>query len=163
MQRNAHPGAHQPRPARLRALSPPANRRYDLLHDPFRTSIYRLLSVLCAAIRRFQVSPPPSLTSPIYYEYPHSEGPRDACETLAGFTVYFYFLSRMYSACISHELQLIIQNPTYRASKWHLIYHLVSHGVSLLSLIAFILSDNIGMSSTLMCWNKHTPHTLLNK
>ncbi len=85
------------------------------------------------------------------------------CDTLAGFTVYFYFLSRMYSACISHELQLVIQNPTYNVTKSHACYHIASNSLSLAFVVLFAWTDHLGMSSSLMCWNKFTPDILTNK
>ena len=45
-----------------------------------------------------------SSLSHIYYRYPGSKDDSQECDVLAGFTVYFYFVSRIYSACISHEL-----------------------------------------------------------
>lgn len=99
----------------------------------------------------------------MYYGYPHSEDDKEDCEILAGFTVYFYFVSRIYSACISHELQLMIQSPTYNSKRVHCCYHIISNLASVVFLVILIATDNLGMSSALMCWNRYSPHSLTNK
>ena len=73
---------------------------------------------------------------------------------LGGFMFYFYFISRVYSVCVSDELQRIIQNPTYSSKRLHIIYHLVSHGVGLILTLLFALTDNFGVSFSLICWNR---------
>ncbi len=76
------------------------------------------------------------------------------CKALGGFTFYFYFVSRVYSVCVGDELQRVIMNPTYPSRRLHTIYHLISHSIGIVLVIIFAATDNLGVSFSLLCWNK---------